>query len=100
MWNTQTTDSIEGMSVDIIQISGYANDRIHAYFGRPNSPGPHPGIVLVHHMPGWDEFFRETARRFVDHGYLVISPNLYERFGHGTPPDVAAAVRADGGVSD
>ncbi len=100
MWNTQTTDSIEGMSVDTIQISGYQNDQIHAYFGRPNSPGPHPGIVLVHHMPGWDEFFRETARRFVDHGYVVISPNLYERFGHGTPPDVAASVRAEGGVSD
>ena len=51
-------------------------------------------------MPGWDEFYRETARRFADHGYLAISPNLYSRFGDGDPPDVAAKVRSEGGVPD
>jgi carboxymethylenebutenolidase len=30
----------------------------------------------------------------------VICPNLYERWGHGTPDDIAAKVRADGGVPD
>ena len=56
--------------------------------------------MLVHHLPGWDEFYRETARRLADHGYAVICPNLYERFGHGTPEDVAAKARGEGGVSD
>ena len=27
-------------------------------------------------------------------------PNLYERFGHGTPDDVAARARGDGGLAD
>ena len=57
-------------------------------------------MVLIHHLPGWDEFYRETTRRFAHHGYAAISPNLYHREGHGTPEDVAAMVRADGGVPD
>ena len=59
-----------------------------------------PGIVAVHHMPGWDEFFREFSDRLARHGYTVICPDLYCRYGHGTPDDIAAKVRADGGVPD
>jgi carboxymethylenebutenolidase len=51
-------------------------------------------------MPGWDEFYLEFARRFAQHGYTVIAPDLYCRYGHGTPDDVAATVRAQGGVPD
>ena len=57
-------------------------------------------MVLIHHAPGWDEFYREFARRFAEHGYIAIVPNLFERFGHGTPDDVAAAQRGAGGVTD
>lgn len=57
-------------------------------------------MVLVHHLPGWDEFYRETARRVAEHGYVAICPNLYHRSGHGTAEDVAATVRAAGGVPD
>jgi carboxymethylenebutenolidase len=51
-------------------------------------------------MPGWDELNREVARRFTQHGYVVLCPDLYERFGHGLPADVTAKVREAGGVSD
>jgi carboxymethylenebutenolidase len=51
-------------------------------------------------MPGWDEWYKECTRRFAHHGYATICPNLYQRTGHGTPEDVAARVRADGGVPD
>jgi len=57
-------------------------------------------MVLIHHMPGWDEWYRETTRKFAHHGYATVSPNLYFRAGHGTPEDVAAKVRAAGGVPD
>jgi carboxymethylenebutenolidase len=56
--------------------------------------------VIFHHMPGWDEWYREAARKFAHHGYATLSPNLYFRAGHGTPEDVAAKVRAGGGVPD
>jgi carboxymethylenebutenolidase len=51
-------------------------------------------------MPGWDEWYREVTRKFAHHGYIAISPNLYHRAGHGEPEDVAAKVRAAGGVPD
>jgi carboxymethylenebutenolidase len=88
------------MLAEVIPYRGHRGDLIAAYFSRPLGPGPYPGIVLVHHLPGWDEFYRETARRLTAHGYIVLCPNLYHRFGHGTPEEVAARARAQGGVPD
>jgi carboxymethylenebutenolidase len=57
-------------------------------------------MVLIHHAPGWDEWYRETTRKLAHHGYATICPNIYFRAGHGTPDDVTAKVRAAGGVPD
>jgi carboxymethylenebutenolidase len=94
------TDSYEGMLAETITIHGAGGEVINAYFARPLGPGPFPGIVLIHHMPGWDEWYREVTRKFAYHGYAALSPNLYFREGHGTPEDVAAKVRGAGGVPD
>lgn len=99
-WNNFQTDSYEGMIAETISYKAHGGDLINAYFARPLGAGPFPGIVLIHHMPGWDELFREFARRFAHHGYVVICPNLYFRYGHGTPDDVTARMRAAGGVPD
>jgi carboxymethylenebutenolidase len=94
------TDMYEGMFAETVTLHGFHGDVINAYFARPLGPGPFPGMVLIHHAPGWDEWYREAARRFAHHGYAAISPNLYFRDGHGTPEDVAAKVRGAGGVPD
>jgi carboxymethylenebutenolidase len=94
------TDMYEGMLAETVTIPGANGDVISAYFARPLGPGPFPGMVLIHHMPGWDEWYREAARRFAHHGYAALSRNLYFRSGHGTPEDVAAMVRGAGGVPD
>jgi carboxymethylenebutenolidase len=95
-----TTDLYEGMLAETITMPGHENKLINAYYARPIGPGPFPGMVVIHHMPGWDEWYREATRRFAHHGYAAISPNLYFRAGNGTPEDVAAKVRGDGGVPD
>jgi carboxymethylenebutenolidase len=95
-----TTDQYEGMLAETVTLKGANGDTINAYYARPLGPGPYPGVVLIHHLPGWDELYREFTRKFAHHGYLAISPNLYSRDGHGTPEDVAAKVRAAGGVPD
>ena len=100
MWNSMQTDSFVGQTSEVVTLKGHNGDDVKAYVSKPEGAGPFPGVVLAHHMPGWDEFYRETARRFADHGYLAISPNLYSRFGDGDPPDVAAKVRSEGGVPD
>ncbi len=94
------TDLYEGMLAETVMMRGHKGDLINAYFARPTGPGPFPGVVLIHHMPGWDEWYREATRKFAHHGYLALSPNIYYRFGHGSPDDVAAKVRASGGVPD
>ena len=99
-WNTQKTDAIGGIVSMSTTMTGGGGDTIHAYIARPDGPGPYPGIVITHHAPGFDEFTREMARRFADHGFITVAPNLYERFGHGTPEEAAAAARAAGGVTD
>ncbi|MBA2449339.1 MAG: dienelactone hydrolase family protein, partial [Chloroflexi bacterium] len=100
MWNTFRTDAEGGMIARVSWIAGGGGDQIHAYIAQPDGPGPYPGVVLMHHPPGWDDFYREFSRRFAEHGYIAICPNLFERFGHGTPDDVAARVRSEGGVAD
>ncbi len=94
------TDMYEGLLAETIPLPAYQGATINAYFARPLGPGPYPGLVLAHHMPGWDEWYKETTLRFARQGYLTVCPNLYFRAGHGTPEDVAAKVRAAGGVPD
>lgn len=94
------TDMYEGLLAETVTMTGANGDSINAFFARPLGDGPFPGMVLAHHMPGWDEWYREVTLKFAHHGYIAISPNLYFRAGHGTPEDVAAKVRADGGISD
>jgi carboxymethylenebutenolidase len=90
----------EGMLAETIAIRGDQGDDIAAYYARPLGAGPFPGVVVIHHMPGWDEWTREVARKFAQHGYAAISPHLYSRLGPGSPDDVAARARAAGGVAD
>jgi carboxymethylenebutenolidase len=99
-WNSFRTDAPDGLTAEVITYPAGGGDQIHAYVARPNTGQPHPGIVVVHHLPGWDEFYREFSDRLARHGYTVICPNLYDRFGQGTPDDVAAKVRSEGGVAD
>jgi carboxymethylenebutenolidase len=94
------TNMYEGMIAETISLTGFRGDKINAFYARPVGPGPYPGIVVVHHMPGWDQWYREVTLKFALKGYAAISPNLYFRDGHGTPEDVAALVRAGGGISD
>jgi len=100
MWNSFNTGSPEGMTAGAMQFAGANGDQIHAYTARPDNGGPFPGVVVVHHLPGWDEFYQEFTRRLANHGFACISPDLYCRVSHGTPDDIAAKVRAEGGVAD
>jgi len=94
------TDMYEGMLAETITIAGDSGELINAYYARPLGPGPFPAMVIVHHMPGWDEWYREVTRKYAHHGYASLSPNLYFRAGHASPEDVAARVRGQGGIPD
>lgn len=94
------TDMYEGLLAETVTLAGAGGELINAYLARPLGPGPFPAMVLAHHMPGWDEWYRETTHKFAYHGFVTVSPNLYFRSGHGSPEDMAAKVRSEGGIPD
>jgi len=89
------------MLAETVTIHGHEGDEIEAYAARPMGPGSFGGVVVIHHMPGYDEATKEIARTFAVHGYNAVLPNLYHRDAPGAnPDDAAAAARAKGGVPD
>jgi carboxymethylenebutenolidase len=91
----------EGMMAESVRIGGHRGDEIAAYLARPLGPGPFPGVVVIHHLPGWDDPTKEITRRFATRGYVAICPHLHHREGpDASPDDAAAAARAAGGVPD
>jgi len=100
MWNKLNTAEYEGMIAETVSVAGPERGNVRMYYSRPLGVESYPGIVLIPHMPGWDEWCRETARRFTQHGYAVLCPDIYSAFGTGTPEEVSAKVRQGGGVSD
>ncbi len=89
------------LKAETITITGAGGDEIEAYLAQPLEAGHYGGVVVIHHMPGYDEATKEITRRFAAHGYLAICPNLYHREAPGASPDDAAATaRAAGGVPD
>jgi carboxymethylenebutenolidase len=92
------TDAIRAESVTV---AGNGGDEIEAYLAQPLAEGACGAVVVIHHFPGYDEETKEITRRFADHGYLALCPNLYSREAPGAGPEEAAAVvRAQGGVPD
>jgi carboxymethylenebutenolidase len=90
----------EGLQTETVTIRGHNGDMVEAYYARPSKPGKVPGVVVLMHIIGWDEWILETTRRFAHHGYAAIAPNLFQRFGPGSVDDVAARARPAGGASD
>src|ERR1700691_6088626 len=88
----------DAILAESIMITGNGGDTIEAYSARPLDGAPRGGVVVIHHMPGYDESTKEIARTFAFHGYNAVMPNLYWRDAPGASPDDAAATaRAKGG---
>jgi carboxymethylenebutenolidase len=92
--------SYRGIIAETLKYKGHNGDEGEAYYARPSAPGKYPGVVLIHHLPGWDEWITEAVRKLAHHGFAAISPHLYFREGPGSPDDLAAKARDKGGVSD
>src|SRR6201995_987956 len=91
----------DALLAETIMITGQNGDEIEAYSARALDESPRGGVVVIHHMPGYDPQTKEIARNFAYHGYNAVVPNLYWREAPGASPDDAAATaRANGGVPD
>ncbi len=87
------------MKAESVTITGFGGDEIEAYFATPTTPGPHPGVVVIHHMPGYDRSTKEIVRTFATYGYAALCPNLHYRYAPGAKATDAAGGRDRSGWS-
>jgi carboxymethylenebutenolidase len=84
---------------ETVTITGHGGDAIEAYSARPLIPGPVGGVVVIHHLPGYDRQTKEFTRSLAVGGFNAVMPNLYSREAPGAEPsDAMAAARAQGAI--
>ena len=91
----------DAILAETVQFAGADGDLLEGYAARPLDSAPRGGVVVIHHLPGYDRETKEFVRRFAVMGYNAACPNLYTRIAPGAShDDQAAAARAQGGVAD
>ena len=89
----------DAMLAETVTITGHGGDEIEAYAARTLQPGPVGGVVVIHHLPGYDRQTAELTRALAAGGYNAVMPNLYHREAPGASPgDAMAAARASGAI--
>lgn len=91
----------DSLHATTVRLTGADGAEIEAYLATPDGDTRRGGVVVIHHLPGYDRATKEMVRRFAELGYDALCPNLYSRQAPGAEPsDAAAAVRAAGGIPD
>jgi carboxymethylenebutenolidase len=60
-----------------IEIGLPGGGRLKAAVARPESDGPHPGVVVLHEAFGDQPEIRAACDRFAEHGYVAVMPDLF-----------------------
>ncbi|QMW65878.1 dienelactone hydrolase family protein [Mumia sp. ZJ1417] len=58
-----------------------ASRHLRGYLAEPTSPGPWPGVVLIHEAFGLDDNMRRHADRLAEMGYATLAVDLYSDGG-------------------
>jgi carboxymethylenebutenolidase len=86
---------------ETIHFNAFHGDSVEAYLAQTVTDDKVGGVLVIHHLPGYDEASKEITRKFAANGYNAICVNLYSREAPGASSDDAAATaRALGGVPD
>ena len=48
------------------------DDTVSGYLALPDSPGPHPALIVIQEFWGLNDWVKEQAQRFADQGYAEI----------------------------
>lgn len=61
---------------DAVDVEGQA---MRCYVSLPEGGGKSPGIIVIQHAGGVDDFVRGMCDRFAQAGFAAVSPDLYHR---------------------
>jgi carboxymethylenebutenolidase len=97
-----TSDAMRAETVWLAGAVDVDDERgIEAYLAQPVDRVPFGSVVVIHHMPGYDEPSREITRNLAAGGLAAICPNLYSREGRGkTAREIFELAMAQSGVPD
>ena len=76
------------MTTSIWQDTISDNNKMPIYLSRPDGAGPFPGMVVIQHQGGVDEFVQGITRQLAQDGYVAAAPDLYHRDGRGCTDDI------------
>jgi len=64
------------------------NSMMRMHLSAPEGPGLFPGIVVIQHQGGVDEFMQNLTQRLARAGYVAAAPDLYHRDGPDCQDDI------------
>lgn len=80
-----------------------AGETIHGVLYRPKGAGPFPALIVIHEWWGLNDWVKQQAQMFTEHGYVTLAVDLY-RGQVATDPEMAhelmRALTQDRGVGD
>lgn len=76
------------------------NDTVSGFLALPDSPGVHPGVIVIHEWWGLNDWVKEQAEKLAANGFAALSVDLYRgktatdpteahELMRGLPPDRA-----------
>ena len=65
-----------------------AGETVHGVLYRPQGAGPFPAIVVIHEWMGLNDWVKQQASLFAEHGYVTLAVDLY-RGQVATDPETA-----------
>ena len=71
----------DAVIAETVRLPGADGHLIESYLARPLDSAPRGGVVVIHHLPGYDRETREYVRRLAVMGYNAVCPHLYSRVG-------------------
>jgi carboxymethylenebutenolidase len=73
------------MTVNSTRVAVSVSDgtQMQAYVSRPDSPGSHPGIIVLQEAMGVNAQLRGVADRYAELGFVAIAPDLFHRVKPG-----------------
>ena len=69
----------DSLQAETVRFTGHGGDEIEGYLAQPLDEGSFGGVVVIHHLPGYDEGMKEITRKFAAHGYLARTSTAARR---------------------
>ena len=58
--------------------------RLYGFLAMPSTPGPHPGVIILHGSAGWRPAYAEYAKAVADSGVAALAIDYYAETGRDT----------------